>query len=63
MLTSKEIDMNRLTKIIIGVCVIAAFAAVGNSDFEEAQRAAEQYAIDVCAGHHPDYDQRGIECD
>lgn len=55
--------MNRLTKIIIGVCVIAAFAAVGNSDFEEAQRAAEQYAIDVCAGHHPDYDQRGIDCD
>ena len=27
--------MNRLTKIIIGVCVIAAFAAVGNSDVEE----------------------------
>lgn len=55
--------MNRLTKIIIAALVITAFAAVGNSDFEEAQRQADQYKLDVCAGYHPNYEQREIDCD
>lgn len=55
-----------INRILMGMGVVAALGLMGlagNSDYEDAQAAAALYDQYVCEGVHPDYDQRGVECE
>jgi len=54
-----------MKKLKIGAAVVALFACLwfaGNADIEEAQRQADEYSRNVCAGAWPDYKNRSPVC-
>jgi len=55
--------MNRLTKICIAVAFVAAFLWISTEDYKHEIDSFNQYVENVCAGHHPDYDNVQPNCE